>query len=56
MLLGVTIGFGLLGCGSGSPANSASQPNTVAAGTYQLTITAAAGNQTAAEVLVLIVK
>jgi Abnormal spindle-like microcephaly-assoc'd, ASPM-SPD-2-Hydin/Beta-propeller repeat len=56
MLLGVAIGFGLAGCGSGSPANFASQANTVAAGTYQLTITAAAGNQTAAEVLTLTVK
>jgi hypothetical protein len=56
VLLGVTIGFGLAGCGSGSPANSASPANTVAPGSYQLTITAAAGKQTAAEVLTLIVK
>jgi hypothetical protein len=56
MLLGVTIGFGLAGCGSGSAGNSGSQANTVAAGTYQLTITAAAGKQTATEVLTLIVK
>jgi hypothetical protein len=56
VLLGVTIGFGLAGCGSGSAGNSAGQANTVAAGTYQLTITAAAGKQSATEVLTLIVK
>jgi hypothetical protein len=56
LLLGVTIGFGLAGCGSGSGGNSTGQANTVAAGTYQLTITAAAGKQSATEVLTLIVK
>jgi hypothetical protein len=55
MLLGFAISFGLAGCGSGSAAKPGSQAN-VAAGTYQITITAAADNQSTAEVLTLTVQ
>jgi hypothetical protein len=56
VLLGCTVGLGLTGCGSGSSARPAGSGSVVAAGTYHLTISAAAGNQSTAEVLTLTVK
>jgi hypothetical protein len=56
MLLGLAISFGLAGCASGSPAKSGSQANVAPAGTYQLTITAAADSQSTSEVLTLTVQ
>jgi Abnormal spindle-like microcephaly-assoc'd, ASPM-SPD-2-Hydin len=56
VLLACSVGLGLTGCGSGSSAKSAGSGSVVAAGTYHLTISAAAGNQSTAEVLTLTVK
>ena len=55
-VLGCAIIFGLAGCGSGSPSTPVVGPKTLAPGTYQLTITAVAGNETATELLTLTVK